>query len=474
MFLYRYGREQVMVTHAGLATVPTAPWQVPSRQCIRGTGFYEDDVDTQFERNAPQGWTQVHGHRNHHKRPIQATGNSFNLEGSVEAGGHMRGVVLDREGWHPVEVANQVFRPFRARRHRERDVVPPWMQRPDDGTLHMSTDLKAALEGHKEIRVRSTESFPHVSSYSFSKNTFYDKSFDELTVKARGLFVDRETREIVSRSYDKFFNTGECADTTLEALKESLVFPLTIWQKENGFLGIIGYDRKTDGLFVTSKSTPEGDFAEWHREILANTIPGEGQQHALKRMLRDWEASMAIEVIDPVRDPHMVEYDAPKLVLLDVIRRSSEFEKLPYNDLVRVGKSFGVEVKQRALALKDWRAFEGWHRSISSDMNRKIEGYVIEDAAGFQVKVKLPWYSFWKLARGAKDAILREMEGGKPAKPLNPQFLESRGLGFTADLGREFVNWCREQDADTLRKDIITLRTSFEAEPTAVPAFSMA
>ena len=129
-----------------------------------------------------------------------------------------------------------------------------------------------------------------------------------------------------------------------------------------------------------------------------------------------------------------------------------------------------MEVKQRAFSLPDWRAFEAWHRRHSRDFSRQIEGYVIEDASGFQFKFKTPWYAFWKLCRGMKEAVVREREGGKPSRGLDPQFLESRGLGFCAPLAEAFRAWCREQDTGTLKGSIISLRNAFEQAPVPEPS----
>jgi predicted kinase len=472
LVLYRFGRHKVMAVHAGLSTVPQHPWAVPSSQCARGTGHYEDDVDAQFERSSPKEWVQVHGHRNYHDMPVQATSRSYNLESSVEAGGHMRGLVLDSDGFHPIEVANRTFRPFRSRRHHRMTIVPPWMtlQEEEGGTL-MPADVRQAMESHPEVRQRASEAFPHVVSLNFSKKVFYDKSWDEVTVKARGLFVDAGTGEIVSRSYNKFWTVGERPEVSMETLHQTLVFPLTAWVKENGYLGILGYDSRSDALFASSKSTTEGPFAEWFREILGETVPSAGKMDALRRFLRDCEASMVFEVIDPVRDPHMIEYPQRKLVLLDVVRRSTEFERLPLEQLEKVGERFGFEVKRRGMTFPNWAAFEGWHRSMASNMSRRLEGYVLEDANGTMVKEKMPFYSFWKLCRGMKDAIVREREGStKPARGMSRDFLETRGLSFAAPLADAFFAWCQEQDTETLKGSIISLRNAFEApSPTLMP-----
>ena len=470
MVLHTWRGARVMVTHAGLSTVPSHPWLVSARQCTHGTGHYEDPVDLQFGRNAPAGWTQVHGHRNSHHVPVMAGARSVNLEGGVEFGGHLRAAVLDGSGWTAEEVPNRLFQPFRERQHSRASIVPHWMLPGTESGVVMSPELRAAMAAHPGVRERASAAFPNIVSLNFTKQVFYDRSFDSVTVKARGLFIDCESGEIAARGFEKFFGIGERPDHSPEALRERLVFPLTGWLKENGFLGNIGYDSRSGGLFVASKSATEGDFAAWVREALVAAMPEDGHREALRRFLRDREACIPCEVIEPVRDPHIVEYDRPRLVFLDVLRRATEFERLPYGDLVRAGKEFGVEVKQRAFSLPDWRAFEAWHRRHSRDFSRQIEGYVIGDASGFQFKFKTPWYAFWKLCRGMKEAVVREREGGKPSRGLDPQFLESRGLGFCAPLAEAFRAWCREQDTGTLKGSIISLRNAFEQAPVPEPS----
>lgn len=65
-------------------------------------------------------------------------------------------------------------------------------------------------------------------------------------MKARGLFINRNTNEIVSRSYNKFFNIEERLTTKMHVLVNTLRFPVTVYDKANGFLGTVGYNSETD------------------------------------------------------------------------------------------------------------------------------------------------------------------------------------------------------------------------------------
>lgn len=443
---YRFHDHQVLVTHAGLATVPERLEAISLHQYARGTGHWSDPVDAQFTRLAPEPWVQVHGHRNHGAEAILATPRSINLEDAVEFGGHLRTATLTSNGWTAQAYRNTVFEPARRRRRSQatssKDTTPtmtsplplsldtpaPWMQRPSE--TRMSDAALAAMLAHPDVRARTSQRAPHVLALNFSKQVFFKASWDDVLVKARGLFVNAQTQEIVARGYEKFFNVGERPETTLEALDTSLEWPVAAYVKENGYLGNLGYDAETNDLFIASKSTPDGDFADWFREIFEATVP-EGQRERIRRWLRDNEASMVFEVIDPVRDPHMIDYPAPKLVLLDVFHRSTTPEKLPFDHLQALGKALGLEVKQRALEFKNPAMFKGWYAKAHADLQwryrgQDIEGLVLEGRNLAQTKVKLAHYAFWKRMRAAKDRLASLTESLNALRTPAYQDLEQR------------------------------------------------
>lgn len=412
---YTWHGQRVFVCHAGLSTVPERLADISLHQYSRGTGQWSDPVDQQFERYAPEGWIQVHGHRNHGGVPVLATARSFNLEDAVEKGGYLRTVTLDAQGWTPNRYLNVTFVPVRQQLPPKPLPVidlgqepPTWMERSSETRMDDATFQ--AMEAHEGVRSRSSKRAPHILSLNFTKQVFFQSSWDDLLVKARGLFLNSATHEIVARGYEKFFNIGERPETQMSALMENLQWPVTAYVKENGYLGNLGYDAETNRLFLSSKSTPDGEFSDWFQEIFDSTVP-EAIQERLRRWLRDNEASMVFEVIDPVRDPHMIDYAQPHLVLLDVFHRSAHPEKLPYDHLKAIGERFGLTVKRRAIQFKNPAQLQGWHRSIEGDLSWRfkhgedIEGLVLEDQSGFQTKVKLAHYAFWKRMRSAKQRL---------------------------------------------------------------------
>ena len=73
-----------------------------------------------------------------------------------------------------------------------------------------------------------------------------------------------------------------------------------------------------------------------------------------------------------------------------------------------MGRHFGFEVAPEMLRFKDEKSFRGWYKRASKDIKKEIEGYVWQDKSGYMFKTKSPFYSFWKLMRGTKEAIFRE------------------------------------------------------------------
>ena len=96
MSYFAFNGSFFVVTHAGLPDVPDI--FTPTQEMIKGVGKYEDHelIDAEFEKNTPNNFYQIHGHRNSFKVPIR-NGRTFNLEGGIEFGGHLRVLEILKE-----------------------------------------------------------------------------------------------------------------------------------------------------------------------------------------------------------------------------------------------------------------------------------------------------------------------------------------------------------------------------------------
>ena len=358
-----------------------------------------------------------------------------------------------------IEIPNKIFKAYRDRiSDPEIKSIEPidqtWFVSDKEFSNKMSDELYQSLQNHDLVKGRSFDTWPHVTSFAFTRKAFYDANWDSVNTVARGLFVNHNTKEIVCRSYKKFFNLNENEHHQKRSLKNRLVFPVEVFQKENGFLGLVGYDSQTDKLFITSKSAVEGDFADNFRRLFNQTF-NEYQQTLIKNNLRDQEASLVFEVVDPVADPHIVNYDKEQIILLDIVARSEKFQKAPFDSVKAFANKFGIEHKKRFAKFHDWRHFDAWMTNVESrnDMTKPdIEGYVVEDASGFHFKIKTPYYSFWKWQRSIKDRKAKSVEHSKEFKV---------DFSNMYPIGISFVKFLQDKDLTYLQQNIMVLRNDF-------------
>jgi len=232
-------------------------------------------------------------------------------------------------------------------------------------------------------------------------------------------------------------------------LQEQLQFPVDLYVKENGYLGIVGFDATQHELFIASKSTIHGAYAERFGELLLSAISNEVD---LMNFLHEKQVSMTFEVIDPVFDPHIIEYEEPKIILLDVIYCTPSFHKYSYEDVQKVGRAFGLPVKEHFCRFNDWDSFHKWYQNVSTDFSLELEGYVLEDSSGFMTKIKLPYYIFWKRMRNLVPTVLQ-------GEAL-PQEWDSH------PIATQFYQWLKERTFSQLTQtdSIINLRNQFYYE----------
>lgn len=450
-FIYEYAGYSCFVTHAGISKVPEHPILMPSIQYWNGTGAYEYPVDEIFFKVMNDtNWLQIHGHRNKNFLPVQASEKSFNLEAQVEFGGYLRVMILNEDGTVEVqEIKNNTF--------SKQKIKDDSNQINSDEIGKISKESIAKLASNKLIRKKQFENYSHISSYTFKPSVFFKKSWNDIVIKARGLFVDNN-RTIVARAYDKFFNIGEVASTIIDNLALRLKYPLSVYIKENGYLGILGYDEQKDTLFFTSKSTPESMHSNYFKEILMQQIDKESL-FSLKHYLRTQNVNLVFEVIDTFNDPHIIEYDTTKIILLDIISRTESFACLPYLELEKIALQYGFKYKNKAMQFHDWESFFGWYQSVQKEGKKykfkgeHIEGFVIQDNEGFLCKIKLPYYNHWRYMRTIRDQMIQARLSGNIMK-----------IDFHDQNALNFYTWINKQPDNVVSQSIINLRKMYVQE----------
>ena len=439
---FTFDNQKYIVSHGGIPYIPEEDGgllSIATEQLIKGVGTYNDNIDEVFVKNCGgENLIQVHGHRN-----IFEIDNvdevSYNLEGKVEFGGILK-VLQISKGCKPemIKIKNNIYKIRDNEKEEEEQPIVSKINK-DNIIENLRLDTKAIQE--KDLG-------NNISSFNFTRDAFYQKNWNELTCKARGLFINTENNEVVARGYEKFFNINEVKQTELEHLLVKFKDkPITLYKKENGFLGIMSW--VNGELFIASKSTNQGDFADWFRDLY---VKSNINKKALEKYLQENNVSLLFEVIDVEHDPHIIKYDQSKIVLLDVVKNQFEFERLPYNELVSLAESFHCECKHIYKEFSNVKDFHRWYleNTNEEDMSKDdIEGVVIE-CGDIMTKLKFPYYNFWKQMRGLKEKV-------KKGHNIKLSTLFNATSNY-------FYHWLKSQSNEELNRDIIYLREKFFEE----------
>ena len=374
-------------SHGGVSTIKRNPIFISTSQMIEGVGGYPDVqmVENTFDKTMPENVYQIHGHRNL-GYPIHSSKRNYNLEGEIEKGGFLRAIEISKSGIDEIELKNDVYK------------------KPDFSSVH------TAIKSLRKDSFIKEKTFGNISSFNFTRDAFNSRTWNERTEKARGLYINTKTEEIVARGYDKFFNIGELPNTELSNLKKKFEFPINIYVKENGFLGLVSLDRETNDFFITTKSDPSGIVASWMRELFYKTVPNDVQLQ-LKDFLAKNNVTLVFECVDQEHDPHIIDYPESKLYLLDIIYNDFNFNKFSYDELRKFVERFNLPVKTLAFTFSDWDSFNEWYINVNITgenylyNNHAIEGFVIEDSNHYMVKMKLDYYKKWKRYRRLVEII---------------------------------------------------------------------
>jgi predicted kinase len=408
---FKFGNSVYCVTHGGIPTYPNV--YTPSMEYVRGVGKYQDseDVDKAWVANTGENYFSIHGHRNIYNVDIRNTDSTFNLNGTPEYGDyvHCMSVMKKTDTMYYVntfKLKSTVFDSSRKhgdeqKRSNGNQGIAKFVK--ETGIKPANKDV-ADLLSHGGVNVKDLGEIQgtKVFSVNFDRKIFYRKNWCDVNVKARDLFIDADSN-VVARSYNKFFNFNEMEETKLHSLTKNLKFPVTAYDKENGFLGILSVYKGE--WFIASKSTNKGDFKEYFEALIKPYL-----NNNLRKFVENYNVSLVFEVIDTVNDPHICEYNMSQVILLDVIYNEFEFSKFSYTELKKFGAKYGFITKTPSAVLMDMKELKSFMDSVESrdDLEKDIEGYVLEDYEGYSFKLKTPYYNFWKKMRKMFEGLKKQ------------------------------------------------------------------
>lgn len=147
----------------------------------------------------------------------------------------------------------------------------------------LDTDLLEEMLAGGYVSARMHPEFP-LAILNYTDKATYDRTWNDVTRKCRGLIYNCDTDEVVARPFEKFFNYGE--PWAPEFKHDD---PVEVFDKVDGSLGII--HRQPDGQFaVATRGSFDSEQARWATEFL-------------RRQYSNWESfdnvSTLVEIVYP-------------------------------------------------------------------------------------------------------------------------------------------------------------------------------
>jgi RNA ligase len=240
-----------------------------------------------------------------------------------------------------------------------------------DAVIHPARRMpyEALLDGLEQARAKGLvyeRRDGDKSLWCYTSRAVYEGTWDDITVLARGLVLDRAAGAVLATPFPKFFNIGEAGRPVPDT-------PFTAYEKLDGSL-IIVFSHA--GQWTTATKGDLGSAqALWARELLAAN-PGAGALMPGHTFL--------FEAIGP-QNRIVVAYERPEMVLLSA-----------YDAEGREQTDDELQVLAAALG---WRVAPRHHFASLADLVRHAdqlpktaEGFVLRFADGLRLKVKAAEY----------------------------------------------------------------------------------
>lgn len=363
----------------------------PSKDIIFGIGGYNFDIDYHFdrkqlERPRENRVIQFHGHRNSFHVEPYAYEYCYNLEDNVEMGGYLRIAEITKNGLKINKIKNNIY---------NKELLHDSLY--VDMSNLTNLEIKECLDNSKYIKGKK---FKELTAYNFSQEAFYDSFWNAFTTTARGLIL-KNNGDIFSRGYNKFFNIDENVETTIDAIKEKVKYPLKASVKENGYLGIMTGDGSRLHFFSKSGST---NYSTMFQTMFYKLLKENGNIKNIEKiqeLLSSNNYSVTFEVINIEKDKHIVTYNESKLVILDVIKNQYDLE---FQDDIKeeLSRLTGFETPESYIINND-SEFEHFLGKVKDEVN--TEGYVFKDLNNYMFKLKNDDYKYIKSLRGLLHMI---------------------------------------------------------------------
>lgn len=210
--------------------------------------------------------------------------------------------------------------------------------------------------------------------YNYTQKCQFENTWDETTLKSRGIIYDKTTKEVVSYVMKKFFNLGENEFTQLDKLP--LHLPFEVYEKLDG--SMISCSNHKGQWIIATRGSFESDQAKEARKIIRNE----------KNYNLNKDLSYIFEVLYPENRVSpgarlVVDYGSMRdVVLLTAFDKTKEGLELTRAELEAEAIRMNMPIcKKYDLTLE--KAIEQMGNLPSNE-----EGYVVRFSDGTRIKLK--------------------------------------------------------------------------------------
>ena len=270
----------------------------------------------------------------------------------------------------------------------------------------MKLDI-SILEKYLEENLVQKQTHPYLplNIWNYTPRVQYEKLWDEITIKCRALITDQQGN-VVSKSFDKFFNLEEVSQLPAEQFK--------VYEKLDGSLIVFFWH--DDELVISSKGSFSSDHAIEAKKILS--------KYNLSNF--DKSKSYSAELIVPWNRIVCDYGDQEKIVLL------AKFD--------RFGNEYEIDkCKNDIEIVKKYDIFD--LENIKSLIKDDQEGFVVRFDSGYRIKVK-----------GSEYVRLHKIVTELSEKSIFEYLSEGQNIESLIDrVPDEFYNWVKDTQSKFLQ-----------------------
>lgn len=282
--------------------------------------------------------------------------------------------------------------------------------------ISMHESLKPYLDLVEQGYLNSKESGSLIL-FNYTDQCTYSKQWNEFTMAARGIIFNKETGEIVSRPYKKFFNLNEHETTFFKNLpKESYA----AYEKVDGSMGQLFYHPDLNQWQIATRGSFESPQAIKAMQLF-------------EKSLSKWQDSVPwhqftimFEIVYPENRVNpgarlVVDYGSVEtLVILGALHKQTRI-RASYDTLTEMGEVLGIPVK-KTYPYRIEEIIE-----IQKTLPSTEEGFVVEWKSGLMVKFKGDAYcKMQRILNGINPlAIWEAMKDNKENFELPKEYLQS-------------------------------------------------